>query len=314
MTSTHKQTQILLLGAGELGTAIHIAITSLPNTHLTIGVRTPSKHTHLTSPNTTLTSIDLLSPSPTLIQRFSTYDIIISATGFASSLGSVTKLATEVLAAGSLRAQRHEPGLWFFPWQWGVDYDVTGDGNGLMPLFGEQKAVRELLRARARESNVAWTVMSTGIFMSFLFEPFWGIVDRESGQSGEVTVRCLRDWEHGVTVTDVGDIGRVLARVLAGEVEAEDRVLYVAGDSVQYGRLADIVEEVSGCQVVREAWSVEHLREELMMDPDDGIKKYRLVFAGNGVCWDKETSVNHQLGMEMTDVETYARKVINVQK
>lgn len=185
-----------------------------------------------------------------------------------------------------------------------------------MPLFGEQKSVRDLLRAEAERSNVAWTVVSTGIFMSFLFEPFWGIVGREKEAIGVVTVRCLRDWEHGVTVTDVGDIGRVLARVLAGDVEGENRVLYVAGDSVRYGRLADIVEEVvgSGCRVVRESWSVDYLREELRKDPDDGIKKYRLVFAGDGVYWDKEMTVNCQLGMDMKDVETFARKLFSVRK
>ena len=315
-TTTSNPTQILLLGAGELGTAIHAAISSLPNTHITIGVRNPSKHTHLQSPTTSLAALDLTSPSETLIPHFAIYDAIISATGFASSPGSVTKLATEILSAGKLRARRGQSRLWFFPWQWGVDYDITGDGAGLMPLFGEQKSVRDLLRAEAERSNVAWTVVSTGIFMSFLFEPFWGIVDREREASGVVTVRCLRDWEHGVTVTDVGDIGRVLARVLAGDVEGENRVLYVAGDSVRYGRLADIVEEVvgSGCRVVRESWSVDYLREELRKDPDDGIKKYRLVFAGDGVYWDKETTVNYQLGMAMKDVETFARKLFSVQK
>ena len=314
--NTSDPTQILLLGAGELGTAIYTAISSLPNTHLTIGVRNPSKHIHLQSTSASLTALDLTSPSDTLSPHFAAYDTIISATGFASSPGSVTKLATEILSAGKLRAQRGASRLWFFPWQWGVDYDVTSDGAGLMPLFGEQKSVRDLLRAEAVQSNVAWTVVSTGIFMSFLFEPFWGIVDREREASGVVTVRCLQDWEHGVTVTDVDDIGRVLAQVLAGEVEGENRVVYVAGDSVRYGRLADIVEEVvgSGCQVVREAWSVDHLREELRKDPDDGIKKYRLVFAGNGVYWDKETTVNYQLGMDMKDAETFARKLFSVQK
>ncbi|KAF3006516.1 hypothetical protein E8E13_005151 [Curvularia kusanoi] len=307
-----RLTQILLLGAGELGTALHASISSLPNTHITIGVRDPSKYTHLQQATTSLTTFDLTSPSHTLTHQFASYDIIVSATGFTSAPGSVTKLATEVLAAGKLRAQRGDPELWFFPWQWGVDYDVTGDGAGLMPLFGEQQGVRTLLRTEAEQNNVVWTIVSTGVFMSFLFEPFWGIVDRSGEENGVVTVRCLRDWNHGVTVTDVQDIGRVLARVLVGDIEAKNRVLYVAGESVQYGQLADVVEEVSGCKVVREPWSVGHLREELRSDPDDGIKKYRLVFAGDGVYWDKETTVNHQLGMPMMGVEKYARKLFGI--
>lgn len=221
----------------------------------------------------------------------------------------MTKLATEILDAGKLRKQRGESKLWFFPWQWGVDYDITGDGGGLMPLFGEQKAVRDLLREEARDSEVKWTVVSTGIFMSFLFEPLWGVVDREREEEGQVTVRCLRDWQHGVTVTDVQDIGRVVKTILGGEVEAEDKVLYVAGDSVSYRELADVVEKVSGQNVVREAWSIEYLQDKLSKDPQDGIRKYRLVFSGDGVFWEKAKTVNHRLGMDMMDVETYAKRV-----
>ena len=232
----------------------------------------------------------------------------------------MTKLALEVLEAGKLRQEQGKARLWFFPWQWGVDYDITRDRNGLMPLFGEQQRVRDLLRTEAEQCGVQWTIVSTGVFMSFLFEPFWGIVGRPSQRDGvgeggkEIVVRCLRDWEHGVTVTDAHDIGRVLKRILAGDVRAENRVLYVAGDSVRYRDLADVVEKVVGREVVREAWGVEYLQEELNKDPNDGIKKYRLVFAGDGVWWEKKRTVNHQLGMEMMDVETYAKKLFGVQE
>jgi hypothetical protein len=329
MTSSNtpkETTEILLLGAGELGTAFLSHITSLPNTHVTVGVRSPHNYPHLASPTVTLLALDLTNPSTTITEVFARYNVIISATGFTSTPSSLSKLANEVLSAGRLRASLGKPKLWFFPWQWGVDYDVTGDGNGLMPLFGEQKKVRDLLRTEAEGSGVRWTIVSTGIFMSFLFEPFWGIVEQSSqnkeeargeggrGGRGGVVVRCLRDWEHGVTVTDVHDIGRVLKRILAGEVEAENRVVYVAGDSVTYGKLADIVERVIGRIVAREVWSVEHLQEELKRDPENGIKKYRLVFAGDGVWWEKEKTVNHDLGMDMTDVKTYAKKVFGVRE
>ncbi|KAH6633309.1 hypothetical protein C7974DRAFT_169246 [Boeremia exigua] len=314
MTSpTTEPTRILLLGAGELGLAVLSSISSLPNTHITLGVRSPSKSTHLRSFNIELAEIDLTSPSAPLVKTFSCYPIVISCTGFASSPGAMTKIATEILEAGTLRKQRGDGRLWFFPWQWGVDYDVTLDGNGLMPLFGEQKRVRDLLRKRAEKSSVNWTVVSTGVFMSFLFEPFWGIVDRSEEESGKVRVRCLRDWEHGITVTDVKDIGRVVGRILVGDVDAKDKVLYVAGDSMRYNDLAAIVENVIGHGVVKEAWGVGHLQEELRNDPEDGIKKYRLVFAGEGVIWKKENTVNHQLGMDMTDVETYAKGLFSMQ-
>jgi hypothetical protein len=219
----------------------------------------------------------------------------------------VLKLAHEVLQAGTLKKTRGEAKLWFFPWQYGVDYDITLDNNGLMPLFGAQKDVRDLFRAEAEAAHVTWTVVSTGIFMSFLFEPFWGMVDRSS--KDKIVVRALGSWEHKVTVTHVRDIGRALARIVRGDVHAENRVVYVAGDTVSYGELADIVAKVSGKEIGRELWSVPYLKEELRKDPNDGIKKYRLVFAGEGVWWDKEGTVNEQLGMNMVVVEEYAREL-----
>lgn len=221
------------------------------------------------------------------------------------------KLAKEALSAGNLRKERGKGRLWFFPWQWGVDYDVTGDGAGLMPLFGAQKEVRDLLRAKAESSHLKWTVVSTGIFMSFLFEAFWGIVDRSKVKDGgKVVVRALRDWEHKVTVTDISDIGRVLARIVAGDVEAENKVVYVAGDTVSYGELAGIVASATGKDVETEEWSSAYLEEELKKDPEDGIKKYRLVFARDGVWWDRERTVHAQLGMDMKRVEQYAHEML----
>jgi hypothetical protein len=300
-------TQILLLGAGELGTALLPPLSHLPNTHTTLGIRSPTKYTHLTIPTIAL---DLTTSSPFLSSTFSHFDILISATGFGQSPASVLKLAREVLEAGRLKAARGEGRLWHFPWQYGCDYDVTGDGQGLMPLFGAQRDVRDLLRKEAVGANVKWTVVSTGIFMSFLFEPFWGVVDQSMAvDEGKVVVRALRDWKHKVTVTDVHDIGRVLARVVAGDVDAENKVVYVAGDTVSYEELADIVARVSGKNVEKEAWSVPYLEEELKKDPDDSITKYRLVFARDGVWWDKEATVNERLGMKMMHVEDYAKEL-----
>jgi hypothetical protein len=272
-------------------------------------VRSPDKYTHLASPTTSLTQLDLNSDSASLAETFSQYDILISATGFAQAPGTVTKLANEALAAGKLRRERGRGKLWFFPWQWGVDYDVTGDGAGLMPLFGEQKRVRDELRQHAADNHVTWTVVSTGIFMSFLFEPAWGMV-QQGEEGGPVTVRCLGSWQHQVTVTDVKDIGRVLARIVAGDVPAEDRVLYAAGDTVSYGELAGLVQDARGEEVQREEWSVPYLEEELAKDPDNGLKRYRLVFAREGVWWDKANTVNSRLDMELTTVETWVKAAL----
>ncbi len=307
--------RILLIGAGELGTAFLDSLSNLPNHSITLGVRNPARYVHLnaTHPTLKIETLDLGAASEQLVELFSTFDIVVSATGFAQGTDAFLRLAQDVLKAGERKKELGKGELWFFPWQWGVDYDITGDGDGLMPLFGVQKKVRDLLRAEAESKNVKWTVVSTGIFMSFLFEPFWGIVERtphgKTVAETEVTVRALRNWQHKVSVTDVSDIGRVLARFLAGDVDATNRVVYVAGDTVSYGDIADIIQRITpDYKLHREEWSIPHLEEDLSKDPESQIKKYRLVFAKEGVWWEKNKTVNHELGIDMMSVEAYAQK------
>lgn len=310
-----NQTQLLLIGLGELGNAIYSQISTLPKTHITLGVRSPEKYAHLASSTTSLLELDVTSPSSTLIPIFSTFDIIISATGYGKSTDRLPKISEEVLAAGRLRKQAGKSKLWWFPWQFGSDFDVTGDVGGLMPLFGVQQAIRGMLRREADDAGVQWTIVSTGLFMSFLFEPFWGIVDRTAEtETGQITSRCLRSWDHSVSVTDVSDIGRMLVEILKGNVEAANAVLHIAGSTVTYRELADVMERVTGRKVLKESWSVKHLHAELQKDPEDLVKRYRVAFAGYGVQWPKETTANGRLGMEMTGVEPYARKLFSEQK
>ncbi|KAF2020965.1 NAD(P)-binding protein [Aaosphaeria arxii CBS 175.79] len=300
--------RILLVGAGELGQAFLPHLSTLPNTTITIAVRTASKYNHLIDDNINIISLDLSGPSSDVAKCLANYDIVVSCSGFGQPAGTVTKLAEDVLEAGKQRKEAGKSPVWFFPWQWGVDYDITGDGGGLMPLFGEQREVRNLLRQEASQSHVKWTIVSTGIFMSFLFEQFWGIVVRQENQ---ITVRALRSWNHKITVTDVKDIGKVLARIVAGDVEGKDRIVYAAGDTVSYAKLADTIEQITKGRVDREEWTVAHLKEELEKDPDDLIKKYRLVFAGDGVWWNKDLTVNYKLNMPVMTVEDYARELLS---
>lgn len=308
---TQTTTSILLIGLGELGSAFLPHITALPNTHTTIGLRNPSRHESLPSetPNTALIELDITWSTSKLAPTLAEYDIVISATGFASGGDGLIKLARDALEAGNLRKAAGKSKLWFFPWQWGVDYDVTGDGEGQMPFFGAQKEVRDLLRREAAAAGVTWTVVSVGIFMSFVFEAFWGILDkRDSG----ITVRALKSWDHRITTTAVEDIGKVLAQILKGNCEAEDRVVFAAGDTVSYQEFADIIERVTGSEVRRELWSIPYLQEDLEKHPDNLIKKYRLAFARDGVWWDKESTINHKLGMDVTGVEAHAKKLFGV--
>jgi hypothetical protein len=297
---------ILVLGAGELGMAVlrnlarHAAL--FPGTTLTVLLRPatvtsddPSKQTDLTelrSLGVTFLPGDLVADSTTdlsaLLKGFHT---VIGCTGFVAGRSVQLKLARAALDTGVKR---------YFPWQFGVDYDVIGRGSA-QDLFDEQLDVRDLLRSQDR---MEWVIVSTGMFTSFLFEPSFGVVDLAQN-----TIHALGSWDTAVTVTTPEDIGALTAEIVFAEPRIVNGVVYTAGDTVTYERLADIVDSVLGQNVRRVEWSVPVLKDELTKDPNDPIKKYRVVFAeGKGVSWEVGKTFNVQRGMEVTDVKQWARE------
>jgi len=122
-------------------------------------------------------------------------------------------------------------------------------------------------------------------------------------------VKALDSWENGVTVTTPRDIGRITARVVGEEPRVRNEVVYTAGETITYGKLADVVEEVTGRMVDREVWTVNGLKRELKDDPENGLKKYRVVFAeGKGVSWGIEKTFNAKKGLEVQDVLGWAKE------
>jgi hypothetical protein len=226
-----------------------------------------------------------------LASTFQPFRTVIGCTGFAAGSQAQLKIARAVLAAGIER---------FVPWQFGVDYDVIGQGSP-QELFDEQLEVRALLRA---QHGTDWLIISTGMFTSFLFEPSFGVVDLERG-----LVRALGSWDNAVTVTTAEDIGRLTAAILHAEPLLKNQVLYTAGDTITYRQLADIVETVLGRKIQREQCTVSKLAAELAKEPTDSLRKYRLVFAeGRGVSWAKDRTFNEKNGIPVTGVEQWLRR------
>lgn len=117
-----------------------------------------------------------------------------------------------------------------------------------------------------------------------------------------------------MTLTDVEDIGKVTADLVVQPVEERnDRggsVVFVSGQTVRYQELADVVEKVlgAGVQVKRELWTTEYLEGEQEQNPEDPLKKYRLMFGKKeGINWDKEKTINAQRGIETMGVEEWLR-------
>ena len=191
----------------------------------------------------------------------------------------------------------------YFPWQFGVDYDVIGRGSA-QTLFDEQLDVRDLLRG---QSGTEWVIVSTGMFTSFLFEGYFGVVDLAVTPG---KVRALGGWENQVSLTTPEDIGKLTAEIVfENSPKFKNEVLYTAGQTVSYGEVADLVDEVLERKVQREVWTVSALKEDLAREPENPINKYRVVFAeGKGCSWDMAGTFNANRGIEVEDVRAWMLK------
>lgn len=188
-------------------------------------------------------------PVEELAGHFRRFDTVISCVGFVAGAGAQFKITRAVLNAGVKR---------YVPWQFGVDYNAIGKGSA-QDLFDEQLDVRVLLCAQERTE---WLVISTGMFTSFLFEPAFGVVDLARN-----TVHALGSWDTQVTVTTPKDIGLLTARILFTRQRLANRVVFVAGDTLSYGQLADQVDAALDRKVHRIKWTVKKLNDDLAAAP-----------------------------------------------
>ncbi|KAK7987516.1 restless-like transposase [Apiospora arundinis] len=336
---------ILVIGAGELGTAVLEALAKHPElssgggntTTLSVMIRASSLDGATTDPakkrhNAYLR--DNLGVSgfvpgdighdtvETLAAAFRPFDTIICCAGFGDAFhaGTQLKISRAVIQAATTAAKDSGRKKRYFPWQWGMDYDAIGTGSA-QDLFDEQLQVRALLRGEdddtSAEAKVAvktavdWVIVSTALFMSFLFRADFGVVDLPAR-----TVRCLGDWATEISVTTPRDIGVMAAEIALRPRGIANQVVYVAGDTVSYARVAELVQErlsssSSGATEIRkEAWDREFLRRELAKKPGDVMLKYRGCFAeGRGVAFDMDKTVNKQRGIVLQDVRSYLKEM-----
>lgn len=293
---TPTMSNILVLGAGELGTPILDSLIAMrtPDIKISLVVRP----TTLADPETGHTTLARRleaagvarigvnfdhSSVDDLARVFVQYDTVISASGMAASPGTQLKLAKAVLKAKVKR---------YVPWQFGLDYDAIGKGKA-QDLFDEQLDVRALLQG---QQQTEWVIISTGIFMTFLFEDTFGVVEGMKDDSKNVIVRGLGSWDNRVTYTHPVDIGNLTAAVvLKSWAQEKNDVVFVAGDTVSFNELAAAIKSAVGRrrQMSTELWDLDYLKDDLRSQPDDGMKKYRVVLAeGVGVAWDKSETWN----------------------
>ena len=319
---------ILVLGAGELGLPVLAALARHPihtaspsSTPITVLVRPSALAASASSEKKALTAhlrtdlgVSLLpgdvaaSTTSELAALFELFEIIISCSGMTYPPGTQLKLAKAVFEANAAR-KRKKAGraMWYFPWQFGGDYNAIGRGSA-QDLFNEQLDVRDLLRA---QKEVRWTIVSTGMFMSFLFEEAFGVVSKDWSK-----VTALGSVDNEITVTSVEDIGRVLAKmVMTDKGDKGSGIVYTVGETVSAQGLANELGKATGREVAVDVVPFKALKDELEEaeregnEAEVGLRRYRVVFAeGKGVNWPRDRCWGRQRGMEMQGVRAWAEE------
>jgi len=304
--SSAPSRKILVIGAGELGMPVlrNVArrASELPEASVdvllranTIDSTTPTKRRDVAEIRDLGVGIvrgDLVEASiDDLAAVFANYDTVIGCTGITAGLDTPMKVAQAALQAKIPR---------YFPWQFGVDFDVIGRGSP-QDIFDSQLDVRDLLRS---QHDTDWVIISTGMFMNYLFESGSGMVDLAND-----TVNALGSPDTAVTVTTPEDIGALTAEILFEEPRIRNEIVYVAGDTVTYRQVAETLEAVLGRPFELVVWTEPFLLEELSKDPNNMTRKYRAVFAqGRGVAWDKRETFNARRAIPTTSLRDWAQQ------
>ena len=315
MTSKESN-RVLVIGAGELGSAMLTQLASHPLSQLsgttisvllrpsTISTQDSNKRKEiekLATLGVTMVPGDLQNDSmEDLAGKLSSFTTVIGCTGMTGGTGLQTKIAHAVLKGKVAR---------YIPWQFGVDYDVIGPeaGNG---LFREQCEIRTLLRG---QMETDWKIVSTGMFLSFIFEEDFGVVVGLDNGGCTVLIRALGGLDNQITLTDVQDIGRCTAEIVWRWEEIEEQIIFIASETIYYRQLASPISSMGGMIPCLKNWTIPYLREELAKDPEDPIKKYRVVFAeGKGVAWPKETSFNVKRGIKTMSLQEGVERYLKV--
>ena len=299
--------KVLVLGAGQLGSAVldslvpaviqrngAVSVIVPPGSWDARGKLRSAAHQKLADRGAEFIAVDVASSTPaSLKDLFANFATIINCMGFVAGAGTQIKITQAALEA---RVKR------YFPWQFGVNYDAVGKGSG-QPVWDEQYDVRTLLRA---QTATEWVIISTGMFTSFLFEPAFDVVNLSQN-----TLNALGGWDTQITVTSPADIGRLTTAIYLFEPRLINEVVFVAGETTSYGKLADTVERVTKRTFTRQVFTLPTLLEQLRMKPDDRMLRYRVAFArGDGMWWPMSETWNVQNNIPTQDIESWLRSVI----
>ncbi len=111
-----------------------------------------------------------------------------------------------------------------------------------------------------------------------------------------------------VTVTSPADIGRLTTEIYLHQPRITNEVVFVAGETTSYAKLAETVERVTQQTFTRGVLTLPNLQEQLRLHPHDPMLRYRVAFArGDGMWWPMSDTWNAQHHLPTQDIAAWLK-------
>lgn len=111
-------------------------------------------------------------------------------------------------------------------------------------------------------------------------------------------------------MTTSEDIGKLVTEIFFSESAIENSIVYIGGDTLTYGQLADIAESLWGQKFERTISTIKELQNDLKSDPTNFVKKYHLILgAGRGVSWELDKTLIFKMALKQS-LQSSGQKII----
>ena len=303
-------TTVALVGAsGALGPYILEALQSSTTLQVTVLVRESSKATFPTSVRTRSIPDHIDTHEP-LVSALQDQDALVLA--YSGSLTTQSKLFIDAAIKAGVRR--------IIPADYGSCDSSDARSLELVPLYKEKEKAREYLIAHEGQGSghLSWTSLVNGHFF-------------DQGLQGQLLgfdlsnkkVKIFDDGQKIWSATTRDSVGMAVRRILEvdeDESQLRNKLVYVQGMRTNQIQLARILEEVTGSPFSKEHVSSDKFIEEhkrKLYKPDgtldmDIVEELVCVEGIVNADWqDRPTLVNELLGIEVENVETVVRRILD---
>jgi len=299
-----EKIQVLLVGStGTVGTHIANGLLQSPTISLSLLIRESSLQSNneksqliqsFQSKGAKLYNGDIITDSLEDIQKIlkdSQSKVVISCLADSQVPVGQARLIEAVIATPTVE--------WFFPSEWGWDYEVIGLGCP-MAEFEDAKILQrgKLDEVTKVRNNFSYTILCPGVYTDFYFDPFGGVLLKER------KILCRGSKDTRVSLTSLENTGKIVAYMLTRGLtdDVKNKVVYFADETVSYLETKERLEKFYKCEWQLEVIPMDELERNMKLYKPDKSKYTDYVNAGFGFM------LAQQIGSVWNDNELWNKK------